>query len=188
MKTPTLETERLILRPISLDDAPAIQKHFNDWEIIKNLTTAVPWPYPDNGAETFIRNNALPNMSEKGHMIWVLVPKSGPDEAIGIIDFGLNKTAHGDRGFWISRQFEGQGLMTEAIAKVNDFLFFELGIKKYKVSNAVSNKGSRRVKEKTGAVFIGHGTLEHNSGENTIEVWEVTKENWEKIRKSSLQS
>ena len=55
MQTPLFKTERLILRPITLSDAPAVQKHFNNWNIIQNLSTAVPWPYPPDGAESFIR-------------------------------------------------------------------------------------------------------------------------------------
>ena len=35
--TPTLQTERLILRPLALSDAPAIQRHFNNWNIIQHL-------------------------------------------------------------------------------------------------------------------------------------------------------
>ena len=45
----------LILRPLTLSDAPAIQRHFNNWNIIKTLATVVPWPYPDDGAETFVK-------------------------------------------------------------------------------------------------------------------------------------
>jgi hypothetical protein len=52
--TPILQTQRLTLRPLALSDAPAIQRHFNNWNIIKHLAAVVPWPYPDNGAETFI--------------------------------------------------------------------------------------------------------------------------------------
>jgi [ribosomal protein S5]-alanine N-acetyltransferase len=42
MDTPTLHTRRLILRPVALPDAPAIQRHFNNWNIIQNLATVVP--------------------------------------------------------------------------------------------------------------------------------------------------
>src|SRR5690242_7386141 len=35
MLAPTLLTERLILRPLALSDAPAIQRHFNNWNIIR---------------------------------------------------------------------------------------------------------------------------------------------------------
>ena len=52
--TPTLQTERLILRPLALSDAPAIQRHFNNSNIIQHLAQVVPWPYPENGAETLI--------------------------------------------------------------------------------------------------------------------------------------
>ncbi|MCB9983975.1 MAG: GNAT family N-acetyltransferase [Rhodospirillales bacterium] len=182
MKTPILETQRLILRPISLDDAPAIQKHFNNWEIIQNLSMQVPWPYPDDGAETFIRDSVLPRIAEKGNMIWVLVSKFGSDEAIGIIDFGQNETKHGDRGFWIAEEFQGQGLMSEAVVCVNDFLFFELGLEKFRVTNAKNNEASRKVKQKTGAQFIGMQKLKHHNGEEESEIWEVTRENWARIR------
>ncbi|MCB1563400.1 MAG: GNAT family N-acetyltransferase [Alphaproteobacteria bacterium] len=183
MKTSILETGRLILRPLTLEDAPAVQKYFNDWEIIKNLSKVVPWPYPDDGAEDFIKNNALPRMREKGHLIWAITLKENPGEAIGIIDFGHERSlSHGDRGFWIARPFQGRGLMSEAIAAVNDYLFFEVGLEKFTVLNAKSNITSRRVKEKTGAVFIGLTELEHHSGETEAELWDITRENWEKIK------
>ena len=182
METPTLETDRLILRPISLDDAPAIQKHFDNWNIVKYLSTVVPWPYPDDGAEVFIRENVLPRVREKGHMVWALTFKTCVEEAIGIVDFGMEKTQHGDRGFWIGEEFHGQGLMSEAIEAVNDYLFFDLHINKFTVVNVKTNKASRRVKEKTGAVLIGRGYLEHHNGENETEIWEVTRENWIEIR------
>ncbi len=182
MKTPTLETERLILRPITLDDAPSIQKHFNDWEIIKNLSKSVPWPYPDDGAEVFIRDNALPRVRDKGHMVWCITMKPKGGEAIGMIDFGRTKSVHGDRGFWLSKNFQRQGIMTEAITCINDFLFFELGLDKFIVCNAFSNIDSKGVKKKTGAKFLRFGELEHHNGEVKTEVWEVTRENWARIR------
>ena len=72
--------------------------------------------------------------------------------------------------------------MSEAIAAVNDYLFFEVGLEKFTVLNAKSNITSRRVKEKTGAVFIGLTELEHHSGETEAELWDITRENWEKIK------
>ena len=43
---PTLSTPRLTLRPLQLEDAPAIQALFPQWEIVRHLASRVPWPYP----------------------------------------------------------------------------------------------------------------------------------------------
>ena len=45
----TLETERLVLRPFTQADAPAVQRGVAHYEIARNLLT-VPWPYPPDGA------------------------------------------------------------------------------------------------------------------------------------------
>ena len=59
MNTPTLQTRRLTLRPLALSDAPAIQRHFNNWNIIQHLASVIPWPYPEDGAETFMLVNMI---------------------------------------------------------------------------------------------------------------------------------
>lgn len=43
---PTLLTERLILRPLTLDDADGIQQQFPHWAVVRYLNALVPWPYP----------------------------------------------------------------------------------------------------------------------------------------------
>src|SRR5215475_272650 len=85
--TPVLETRRLILRPLALADAPAIQRHFNNWNIIRHLAAIVPWPYPDDGAETFVRQQLEKIAAGEEIHQWVLVLRSGNDEAIGSIRF-----------------------------------------------------------------------------------------------------
>ena len=183
MKTPLLETERLFLRPATLADAPAMQKYFNNWNIIKNLSTVVPWPYPDDGAETFLRDMALPK-AEKGEIhIWVITCKENGEEAIGVIEYRFSdEEKTGNRGFWLAEPFWGRGYMTEAVAAVQDFLFFDIGIEKMKVTNASSNKGSARVKEKTGAKYLGSIDCEHHEGGRAADLWEITKEGWAEFR------
>lgn len=183
MKTPVLETERLILRPVTLDDAPAIQKYFNNWNIIKNLSMVVPWPYPEDGAETFLRDIALPKVESGESHIWGITIKDGPDEIVGVVDYHkTDDNGEGNRGFWLAEDFWGRGYMSEAVTAVQDWLFFELGIEKMTLVNDQGNIGSRRVKEKTGARFIGTGTLEHRGGGNISEIWELTAESWREYR------
>jgi [ribosomal protein S5]-alanine N-acetyltransferase len=179
MDTPTLQTGRLILRPLALSDAPAIQRHFNNWNIIQNLPFVVPWPYPDDGAEPFIRQQLEKIAAGEEIYQWVLALKCGDGEAIGNIRFTPKPDQPtGNRGFWLAEPYWNKGLMTEAIAAVNDFAFRTLGVESFYVSNAVSNVASRRVKQKTGAEFVGYIELPHHNGQTKSERWRVTRESW----------
>jgi ribosomal-protein-alanine N-acetyltransferase len=179
MDTPTIQTRRLVLRPLALSDAPAIQRHFNNWNIIKNLASVVPWPYPEHGAETFIKQQLAKIAAGEEIYQWVLVVQSGDGQAIGNIRFhpGLDNPK-GNRGFWLAEPYWNRGLMTEAVASVNDFAFQKLGLESFHVCNAVSNAASRRVKQKTGAEFIGYIELLHHNGQSKAEKWKVTRESW----------
>jgi len=68
--------------------------------------------------------------------------------------------------------------MTEAIESVNDFAFYTLGIESFHACNVASNEASRRVKQKTGAEFVGYIELLHHNGQSRSEKWKVTRENW----------
>ncbi|MGB0419344.1 MAG: GNAT family N-acetyltransferase, partial [Opitutales bacterium] len=54
------KTSRLILKKVSQNDIPSYKKHFVNYEIIKHLSSAVPWPYPNDGVEWFINNQIIP--------------------------------------------------------------------------------------------------------------------------------
>jgi len=119
--TPTIPTRRLVLRPLALSDAPAIQRHFNNWNIIRRLASVVPWPYPDDGAVTFIRQQLEKIAAGEEIYQWVLVLQDGDGEAIGNINFRLRTdNPEGNRGFWLAEPYWNRGLMTEAISSVND--------------------------------------------------------------------
>ena len=104
-------------------------------------------------------------------------------EAIGIITFRFKEQPGGNRGFWLAEPFWGRGYMTEAITAVQDYLFFELGIERFVATNSKANKGSRRVKEKTGARYLGDAEVEVREGGYEAEKWEVTREGWENSRR-----
>lgn len=178
---PVFETERLILRGVTQADAPAYQKHFVDYEIISPLSSMVPWPYPENGAEDFIRSQILPRQGID-KWVWGIFLKENPDELIGVVDLWREGRPE-NRGFWLGRAFWGKGYMTEAVTPVMDYAFEHLGFQRLVFANAVGNERSRRVKEKTGArllytapaSFVDPAYTEH-------EVWELNKEDWRNYR------
>ena len=107
---------------------------------------------------------------------WVLVLRSGDGEAIGNIYFRPGAdNPKGNRGFLVWRSPHwNRGLMTEAITATNDFAFQTLGLESFYVCNAASNTASRRVKQKTGAEFVGYIELPHHNGQSKTEKWKVT--------------
>lgn len=188
IETPTLETERLILKPLTRDAADDIQKYFNNWNIIKNLLDIVPWPYPDEGAKDFINNKAFPRIKAGKAHIWTIRLKSNTAETIGLIEFrDAPETRDDHRGFWLAEPFWGNGYMTEATTIVNDFIFFTMKKDKIIVCNTVDNEGSKRVKEKTGAEFLKYKDVPHHRGKIKTAVWQVTAENWKKFREGQKE-
>ncbi len=190
MNTPTLETARLILRPVQLEDVPAIQKYFGVWEVVQHIGAAVPWPYPSDGAQHWFDKIVGPEIQKGKAWVWGLLLKAKPDEIIGIVHLrpepspsdpdrvAWERSAESHRGFWLGVPFQGQGLMTEAVAAVNDWVFGTLGWDKIIVKNAVGNEASRRVKAKTGAHFLQTEPGKYLSGATESEVWEVRREDW----------
>ena len=59
----------------------------NNWEVIRYLSTAVPWPYPDDGALCYIRDVLLPGAKKGDLMTWSINLKETPFTAIGIPRF-----------------------------------------------------------------------------------------------------
>jgi RimJ/RimL family protein N-acetyltransferase len=176
--TPVLETGRLVLRPIALADAPAIQRHFPDWELLKYLHAGIPWPYPADGAVTNIRE-CLDQRARDERFHWAITLKDGDDEAIGRIDlWPFDGQKRDMRGFYLARSYWGRGLMTEAAERVTRYAFEDLAWPFLYLTNAEPNSGSHRIKEKQGAVLIDREPCAFMAGEFPREVWLLTRQAW----------
>ena len=175
-ETPEGRTEHLILRPLEVADAAQIQASFPRWEIVRYLANRVPWPYPPDGAEQFIRELALPQMARGEAWHWSLRRIAEPELLIGSI--GLFKSEEENRGFWIVPRWQRQGLMSEACAWANDFYFDQLGFARMRVPKAAANVASRRISEKQGMHLICVGEKDFVCGRLKSEIWEITADEW----------
>jgi RimJ/RimL family protein N-acetyltransferase len=179
-----LETERLWLEPLTLADAPAIQAVFPVWEVVRWLANVVPWPYPDDGAETFVSQVALPAMAAGTAWHWSIRRKAEPDRLIGVVS--LTDRPEDNRGFWIDPAWQGRGFATEASAAATDYWFDVLGKPMLRVPKAVANPASRRISEKQGMRVARRLELPLVSGVEAAELWEIDAETWREIRPPGL--
>ena len=178
-----LQTDRLVLRPLQLADAEQIQQVFPRWEIVKFLNASVPWPYPPDGARSYFLNVASPAMERGDEWHWTLRLKTSPEQIIGAI--GLSKGEWMNRGFWLSPDRQGKGLMTEAVIATTDYWFDVLGFPILRAPKAVANIASRRISEKTGMRVVAMQEHDYVCGRLPTEIWEITAEEW-RMRRSSL--
>jgi ribosomal-protein-alanine N-acetyltransferase len=184
--TPELETERLVLRPLQLADAEQTQRLFPQWEIVKFLIATVPWPYPAGRVLEWYRDTILPAIERGEEWHWTLRLKQSPEQHIGVIS--LRRDEWDSRGYWLGLPWHGQGLMTEAVAAVNDFWFDVLGFGVLRAPKAAANAASKRISEKTGMVLTATLERDYVSGRLPAEIWEITAQGWRDHRKALKKS
>lgn len=174
--SPTFQTRRLILTPLELTDATAIQQLFPHWEVVRYLDSRVPWPYPDDGALTYVRDHALPAIAAGREWHWMIRIAEEPTQSIGSIS--LYDQPGNNRGFWLAPPWQGKGYMREACEVINAYWFEALGRPVMQVPKAVGNQASRRISEREGMRLIGTQEGDFVCGVLLKEVWEMTREAW----------
>lgn len=133
-------------------DAPAYQHYFVDCKVIRQLAASVPWAYPDDGVVNYIRSDIIPEQGRE-RWVWAITRKENPSELIGAIEL-MRKATPTNRGFWLGSPSWGRGYMTEAVKPSTHYAFRKLGFEKLIFVNAVGNRRSARMKDKSGARLI----------------------------------
>src|SRR5262245_52292701 len=63
-----LGTERLLLRPLRPDDAAALFALFNNWKVVRFLSSP-PWPYSRDDATWFVRSATTQASEREEHVL-----------------------------------------------------------------------------------------------------------------------
>lgn len=168
--TQKIETERLILRQFTLEDAPAMFKNWaGDSEVTKYLT----WP-THGSVETskWVTGMWVKDYEKPDNYQWAIELKS-LHEAIGSIAVvRLNEDLNeAEVGYCIGREFWHKGIMTEAFTAVIAFLFDEVGADRVCAGHDVNNPNSGKVMKKCGLTY--EGTL-RRSGRNNQGIVDVS--------------
>jgi ribosomal-protein-alanine N-acetyltransferase len=145
---PTLETERLVLRPFRPGDAAEVQRLAGEREIAAGTLT-VPHPYPDGAAEEWIATHAA-NWAER-KVLTLAVTTPGDDTLVGAVGLMLTMAdRRAELGYWIGIPWWNLGYATEASRAIIDFGFASLGLHRIMAQHMARNPGSGRVMQKLG--------------------------------------
>jgi [ribosomal protein S5]-alanine N-acetyltransferase len=142
-----LQTTRLMLRPFTRDDVPALEAVLGD-------PIAMQWypaPFDRSGVEQWIERN-IARYERDGYGLWAMVLKSS-GELIG--DCGCGVQVVEDRNeieiaYHVRRDLWGNGYATEAARACMDYAFNVIQVPRVISMIRPENANSRRVAEKNG--------------------------------------
>jgi ribosomal-protein-alanine N-acetyltransferase len=148
-----LETERLVLRLLKLEDAERVEELASDYDVAKTTLT-IPHPYPKGSSKQFI--SSMVDAEKEGKIVIFAVINKEDKRLIGIINISNNKThERGELAYWIGKPFWGKGFGTEAANAILKLGFEELHLNRIFAAAFTNNPGSWRIMEKIGMKYEG---------------------------------
>jgi [ribosomal protein S5]-alanine N-acetyltransferase len=149
---PTVETERLVLRPFQTSDAARVRELAGE-RAIADTTATIPHPYPEGAAEAWIASHDPDWQAGRGLALAITLRDGEFVGAIGLrIDLANDS---GELGYWIGKPHWNRGFASEAALAVLDYAFTTIGLNRVAAVHLVRNPASGRVMEKIGMTQEG---------------------------------
>lgn len=150
---PTIETERLILRLFTLNDAPEIQRFLSDKDIASTIAN-ISHPIEDGYAEEWVRTRM--EKFEKGEAVHFAITHRQESYLIGAIGLNIDKEhKRADFGFWIGKSYWNYGYCTESAQALLKYGFDVLRLNRIWGSHMTRNPASGKVMQKIGMKYEG---------------------------------
>lgn len=151
----SIETQRLVLRPLELGDADALFAHASDPEVSKWMA----WDPHKDRAETVAFLERMIAAREAGTSVgWAIVIDGKPAGVISLDgitwQFRAWRVDRAEMGYWLGKPFWGHGYMSEAATSALRFAFEMLGLHKVTIGCVEGNEPSRAIIEKLGFRFL----------------------------------
>jgi ribosomal-protein-alanine N-acetyltransferase len=144
---PPLETERLLLNAITIDDQQMVYNIFSDEQVTQFNDIQTFATLED--AKWFLQFLDR-RFQERIGISWALRLRAEPNKLIGVAGFNLwNRRNHcGEIGYDLAQSYWGWGIMAEALRAIIDFGFQQMALNRVEAEVMVENRQSIRVLEK----------------------------------------
>lgn len=175
----TLETTRLILRPLSLTDAPSIQCSASVREVADTMIS-ISYPYPDGEAEQYIQRQITE--FEAGHSVSFAIEHKAERAFCGVIEIRDIEREHSqaELSFWLAVEMWGRGYMSEALKPILRLGFEDLDLNRLYAYHMTRNPGSGQVLQKNG--FVQEGLLRQRVRKwgmfEDVKLWAILRRDW----------
>ena len=165
--TKTIETDRLILRRFTMEDAEPM---FRNWASDERVTKFLIWPPHANIDVTrMVLNEWVNSYANDNYYQWAIELKElrEPIGSISVVHLD-DKTMKAHIGYCIGADWWHKGIMSEALKAVIDFMFDEVGMQRVEARHDTNNPHSGDVMRKCGMKY--EGTLRKSDWNNQGEV------------------
>lgn len=180
MQLPIIERDLYRLRSWHPDDALTLVKHANNRKVAENLRDGFPHPYSLSDAIRWL-NMVGENRSD------LILAIEIEGEAAGGIAMYTGKDVYrynGEIGYWLSENYWGKGIMSDAVGVLVDYAFLETRLLRIFATVFQFNTPSMRVLEKCGFILEAiHKKTVMKGGKLLDEyLFSLLKEQWESRR------
>ena len=178
--TQTIETSRLILRRAIREDAEPM---FRNWASDPEVTKFLTWPaHSSIAVSEMVIGSWLQEYEKENYYQWMIVLKE-LDEPIGSISVVRqnDRVEEAEIGYCIGSQWWHQGIMTEALSAVIEYLFTEVGMNRVAARHDPNNPHSGGVMRKCGMKYEGthRASDRNNQGICDAAQYAMTRSDWE---------
>ncbi len=182
---PTLTTNRLTLRAITLDDAPSMFEYAKN----PNMTKFVLWEPHQSLKDTAngIKNYFFQKYDNLEPEAFAITLKSDPSKIIGTVGtwFNSEKSQCMEMGYALSEEYWNQGILTEAANEVIRYCFEEYSntiapVNRIQAHCKLENAASARVMEKVGMQYeaVHRQRVFSKNRFWDMKVYAILKEDW----------
>ena len=181
--TQPIETARLILRRAVREDAEPM---FRNWASDPEVTKYLTWPTHDSVEVTRkVLESWLAEYERGNYYQWVIELKDmgQPIGSISVVRQNDN-VEEAEIGYCIGSHWWHQGIMTEALAAVIEYLFTEVGMNRVAARHDPNNPHSGMVMRKCGMKYEGTNRAcdRNNQGICDAAQYSILRSEWQKSR------
>lgn len=160
--TVTLETERLILRQYTINDA-------YEYACVDSQSGDVIWEAPLSEERTSELKNVIERYKNVDFYYWAIVEKVTSKIIGGILTVGANeKMLSCEMAYAINAKFRGNGNASEALKRVLEFLLIEVEYNRIQAGHLADNPASGKVMEKAGMKYEGTRRQDNRNNEGIL--------------------
>lgn len=173
MSLSRLQTERLILRPVVVEDAEAMHHFFSDEQAMRWWSSGPHQTLEETRA--YVGENARQDI----RLTWAITEDGG--EALGWVALIPQREGVTEIGYNLRRACWGKGYGREAVARIIDHAFGEMGYRRICADTDPDNAASNALLEKLGFRREGYLREEWKThiGVRDSIIWGLLRREWE---------